>query len=181
MRRLRCRHDAFGPGERHGRGEGLALVDRLGLDVAVVFEQRHQGRHAVVAQAAGVDGLRNEVGPEREHLDQRRELAGVAEVVGVHTAGHRRRRLRLDRDHLASASAPEVEAQEWEGQPREVRAATGAGDDHVGILAGHTHLLDGLLADDRLVQQHVVEHRPEAVLGVVSAGRVLDRFADRNA
>ena len=54
-------------------------------------------------------------------------------------------------------------------------------DDHVGALAGHGHLLHRLLADDRLVQEHVVQHRPQRVLGVVALGRVLDGLRDGDA
>ena len=41
------------------------------------------GRHAVVAQAARVDRVGHEVVAERVHLDERRHLCRVAEVVGV--------------------------------------------------------------------------------------------------
>src|SRR6185437_10573225 len=44
--------------------------------------------------------------------------------------------------------------------------------------AGHPHLLDGLLADDRLVEQDVVEDGPQGVLGVLTGRGVLDGLAD---
>jgi hypothetical protein len=62
-------------------------------------------------------------------------------------------------------------AQEREGQPTEVRAAAGAADDEVGSLADLGELQQSLLADDRLVQQHVVEHRAERVVGRRRAAR----------
>ena len=74
----------------------------------------------------------------------------------------------------------EVAAEERERQAREVRAAAGAADDDVRRLAGHPHLLDRLLADDRLVQEDVVEHRAEGVLRVVAGRGVLDGLADRH-
>ena len=64
--------------------------------------------------------------------------------------------------------------------PAEVRAAAAAADHDVGpLLAGQGQLLLGLEADHRLVQQHVVEHRPERVVGVLTARRVAHRVADR--
>ena len=50
----------------------------------------------------------------------------------------------------------------------------------VGLLAGHLHLEERLLADHGLVQEDVVEHRAERVLRVVARRRVLDRLADRD-
>ena len=45
-------------------------------------------------------------------------------------------------------------------------------------LAGQGQLLLGLEPDDRLVQQHVVEHRAERVVRVVAAGGVAHRVGD---
>ena len=86
--------------------------------------------------------------------------------------------LRLDRDDPIRRLAAQLPAQEREGQPREVGAAAGATDDDVRLLAGHRHLLDRLLPDDRLMQQHVVEDRTQRVLRVVPAAGVLDRLTD---
>ena len=63
----------------------------------------------------------------------------------------------------------------------EVRAAAGAADDDVGHLAGHLELQQRLLADDGLVQQHVVEHRAQCVAGVVGLRGDLDSLGDRDA
>ena len=48
----------------------------------VVVQLRHDGAHAVVAQAAGVVRRGDEAAAERVHLGQRADFAGVAEVVG---------------------------------------------------------------------------------------------------
>ena len=88
MRRLGGGQDALGSREGDAGLEGRALVDGPGLDDVVVLEQAHQRRHAVVTQAAGVDGVGHEIVAQGVHLDQRRELAGVAEVVRVDAAGH---------------------------------------------------------------------------------------------
>ena len=66
-------------------------------------------------------------------------------------------------------------------KPGEVGSAADAGDDDVRLLAGHGHLLDRLLADHRLVQQHEVEHRAERVLRPRMGDGVLDRLADGHA
>ena len=162
--------------------EGPGLRDRPCLDDALVLEQAHLRRHAVVAQAAGVDGIGHEVVAERVHLDDRRHLAGVAEVVGVDAAGQARRRGRLGRDDAVVSLTAQLLADEGEGQAGEVGAAAGAGHDDIGLLAGHLHLLHGLLADDRLVQEHVVEHASpgrSAVSSCVAASST--RLADGDA
>jgi hypothetical protein len=52
----------------------------------------------------------------------------------------------------------------------------------VGVVAGHLHLLLGLQADDRLVEQHVVEHaEPRAYLVSADPGGDLDRLGDGDA
>ena len=141
-----------------------------------------QRRHAVVAQAAGVDGCRHEVGTEGVHLQQRREVRGVAEVVLVFALGERRRCLRLAGDDLRLRTALEVLADEREADPGEVRATTGAGEQVVGrTLAEQRELLQGLLADHRLVQRDVVQHGAEGVAGVLVLRRSLDGLADGHA
>ena len=59
--RLGRRQDALGPGELDAGLEARPLVDAARLDEAVLLEQADQRRHAVVAQAAGVDRLGDEV------------------------------------------------------------------------------------------------------------------------
>src|SRR5664280_1424519 len=59
--RLGCRDQAFGSGELDPRLEAGALMDAAGLDEALVLEEADLGRHAVVAEAAGVDRLGDEV------------------------------------------------------------------------------------------------------------------------
>src|SRR5207248_6418131 len=71
--------------------------------------------------------------------------------------------------------------EEREGEPREIRSAAVAADDHVGILARELHLLLRLLPDDRLVQEHVVQDAPESVFRVVVGRGVLDRLGDGDA
>ena len=135
----------------------------------------------MVAQSAGVDGIGDEVVTQRVHLHEGRHPRGVAEVVGIDTARERRARRRLDRGDLRVDLARELLAQEGEGQAREVGAAAGAADDVGRGVAGHLELEQGLLADHRLMQQHVIEHRAERVARVGVGGSDLDGLGDRDA
>jgi hypothetical protein len=119
--------------------------------------------------------------PERVHRHQRREPDRVAEVVGVDAASQGRARRRFGGQEACLRLSAEHPAQEREGQPAEVGAAADTGDDDVGLLAGHGQLGDRLLSDHRLVQQHMVEHRPERVVGIRVLGCHLDGLGDRDA
>ena len=126
--------------------------DRGRLDDALVDEPAEDRRVAVVAEPAGVDRRRHEVVAERVHRHQRRHPDRVAEVVAVLAARQRRAGGRLGREEAHLRAAAQDGADERERQPGEVRAAADAADDHVGLLAGHLHLLDRLLPDHGLVQ-----------------------------
>ena len=117
---------------------------------------------------------------EGVHLHQRRHPCGVAEVVGVDAARERRARRRLDRGDLRVDLARELLPQEGEGQAREVGAAARAADDVCRGVTRHLKLQQCLLADDGLVQEHVVEHRAERVAGVCVHGSHLDGLGDRD-
>ena len=151
------------------------------LDQAELLGVRHQRRHAVIAQAAGVEAGRNEGRAERVHLDQRRQMRGVAEIVGVFAARQRRAGGRLDRDDAALAAAAQLQPEKRKRKPGEIRAAAGAGDHHVGIVARHLALLDRFLPDDGLVQQHVIEHRAERIFHRRVLGRHFHRLGNRDA
>ena len=118
--------------------------------------------------------------PERVHRDERRELARVAEVVREDAAGERRAGGGLAGEDV-DVAAGDLLAQEREREPGEVRAAADAADDDVGERAGHFHLRERLLPDDRLVQQDMVENAAERVRRVVAARGILHRLGDRDA
>src|SRR6185312_6069725 len=69
MGRLGRREDPLRAGERDADLERGPLMDGLRLDVAALLEEADQRRHAVIPQAAGVDGLGDEIVAERMHLD----------------------------------------------------------------------------------------------------------------
>ncbi len=100
---------------------------------------------------------------ERVHLHQRRHPRGVAEVVAVLALGEGRARSRLDAADRRVHVAGQLLAEEREAEPAEVGATPGAPDEQVGALPHLRQLEQCLLADDGLVQQHVVEHRAEGV------------------
>ena len=68
-------------------GETGGLVIGRGFDQTQILDVAHQRGHTVVAQAARVDARRNEGAAQRVHFHQRRQVAGVAEVVGIGAAG----------------------------------------------------------------------------------------------
>src|SRR6266446_3685396 len=107
-------------------------------------------------------------------------MPGVAEIIGVAAARQARTGRRLAGDDPWLRPAAQPGADERKGDAGEVAAAAGAADDDVGIIAGHFELGDRLLADDRLVQQYMVQHAAERVFGVGVLGGDLDRLADRN-
>ena len=173
--------DALGAGELDGGREALRLRHSDGIHQPELVDVGDQRRHAVVAEAAGVDRVGDEVMPEGVHLHQRRHACGVAEVVGVHAPGQRGAGCGLHREDARVDLAGHLLLQEGEGQAREVGSAAGAADDERGGVPRHLHLQQGLLADDRLVQEHVVQHRAERVAGVRVLGSDLDGLGDRDA
>ena len=178
---FRRRHDAFAAREQHAGLEALVLRVGHGFHQAQLLGVRHHGRHAVVAQATGVEARRREGAAQGVHLGQRRHVAGVAVVVGVLAARERGAGRRLHGHDARLGAAAQAVADEGEGNAGKVGAAAGAAHHHVGPGVGHLHLLHGLQADHRLVQQHVVEHRAQRVLGVVALHGQFHGFGDGDA
>ena len=67
------------------------------------------------------------------------------------------------------------------GRTAEVGAAAAGGEDHVRVVARFLELLLGFQANHGLVQQHVVQHRAQGVIGIGARGGILHRFRDRQA
>jgi len=65
-----------------------------------------------------------------------------------------------------------------QSQAAKVRAATHATDDDVRLYASHLQLLKSLLPDDRLMQQDVVQHATQSIVGRLAGESHLDRLAD---
>ena len=94
---------------------------------------------------------------ERVHRHHRRQALRVAEVVGVLALRQRWAGCRLGSDEARRCAVANVATYPRDCQTTEVGTAAEAGDNRVGLLTGHLHLQDRLLADDRLVQDHVAE------------------------
>jgi hypothetical protein len=118
---------------------------------------------------------------EREHLDERGHLAGVAEVVLERPGGECRTGGRLDGEELDVLPTLGLVGDEGIGEARVVRAAADAPDDDVGRVLRFLHLQLRFLTDHRLVEQNVVQHAAERVLRVGILRRRLDRLRDRDA
>ena len=86
------------------------------------------------------------------HLDQRCQAGRVAEIEGVFALGQRGTVGRFHRDGPEVLAAAQFFADEGKSQPAEIAAATGAAYNDIRVVSGHLHLLDGLLADNGLVQ-----------------------------
>jgi hypothetical protein len=108
-------------------------------------------------------------------------VSGVAKVVRESTFGEAGTGRGFDGHNARVALAFELAPDVGHGQAGKVRSAAGAGDNHIGVVAGHGHLLDGFEADDGLMQQHVIEHASQSVLGVGVLGGHFDGFRDGDA
>src|SRR5699024_7018353 len=86
-------------------GERVLLLDGYGVHEAQVDGVGHHRRHRVVTQAAGVDGVRDELAAEGVHLQQRGQAGDVAVVVAV-LAPRQRRALGGLRGDDAGATTP---------------------------------------------------------------------------
>ena len=118
---------------------------------------------------------------QRVHSQQRRGLGGVAEVVAELTSRQAGADGGLDGDEARGAALFTSSTVERKGNAAEVRPSTDAGHHDVGRLPGHLHLALGLKADDRLMQENVVEHAAERVLRPDAPTRGLDGLRDGEA
>ncbi len=142
---------------------------------------RHQRRHAVVAQSARVNSRWHKGAAQRVHLDQRRQVAGIAKIVGESALGQAGTSRGFHGHHARAALSLDLAAQIGHHQTREIGSAARATDDHVGFVAGQAHLLDRLLPDHGLVQQDVIQHAAQRVLGVRVLGSHFNRLRDGDA
>ena len=182
MSRFRSRDDTFRTGEENACGQSFRLRHGLGFDDLVFQQLAHDRTGSVIAQTSGVNVRRVEVVSQRIHREQRSEACHVAEVVLELTARQLGTRLGFDGDYAGIFTFGQVIAQEREADAGEVAASSEATDHHVRVLPEQLHLFHGLLADDRLVQQYVVQNRTQTVTGIL---RILQRhfygFGDRHA
>ncbi len=85
--RLWCWDDPLGTRELHTGFKNFDLLIGACIDESEILDVGHHRCHAVIAQASRMEGRWNECGAERVHLHQRRQVSGVAEIVGVFAPG----------------------------------------------------------------------------------------------
>jgi hypothetical protein len=174
-------NDPLRAGKPERRFKRRVLFEGAGLDESLVDEAAEEWSVAVIPQAASVHRRRNEVMAERVHRHERRHSHRVAEVVAIDAARQRRTGRGLAGDEAGGLAVAQVCAQERIGDAGEVGAAADAADHGVRILAGHLHLDHRLLADHRLVEEDVIQHRAKRVVRLLVASRDLDRLRDRDS
>ena len=166
-------------GKLDGRLERGLLLNSHRIDHARIAERREARRHSVIAQPARMDRRRHEAMSKRVHLDDRRHLGRVAVIERIHALCKRRRRRGLNCQEPRALAVLQVLAQERVRNARKVGAAAHAADHHVRVFIRHIHLLQRFFADHALVQQHMVQHRAQAVLLLAArCGSHLHRLRD---
>src|SRR5437870_9076336 len=133
----------------------------------------------MVPQPVAADRLHLCTVAEGVHLEHRGEFRMVCEVVPVFPLEVRGRST-LRRDE-ADPLAVERVREEREGETSEVRSAAEAGDHEVRILTDLLELTLGLEADDRLMEEDMVQDGAEAIDRLLIAPRVLEPFRHRDA
>ena len=178
MAGLGCRYDTFAAREQDAGFESLQLRHSDCVDQAFLVQLADQRRIAVVTQTAGMDSRWHEIVSQGEHLHQRRQASSVSIIVGIHTLGQGRAGSRFDRDQL-DILASRLVREERECDTTEVGTAAAGSENHVRIIVHQRKLLAGLFTDDGLVQQNVIEHGAQRIVGILAAGRFFDGFRNR--
>ena len=169
---------AFDAGELPRGGEDGGLFDGDGLHLAFGVQFGEDGAHAVVAEAAGMVGGRDEIAAERVHLGERADMARVAEVIGVFAAREARAGGGLDGDETVFRFAAELFAHERGDEAGEIGSAARAADDDVWLDA--VFLAGGLRfkADDALMERDEREDGAEHVTRVRRGDGLFDGFGN---
>ena len=127
---------------------------------------------AVVASTTGGDVVVGEVEGCAAAAAGLNGGGGGHEVGGTIVGNQASMRIaRLDGHDVDFSTAAQLFAKEGKNDPCEVGSTSCTSDDDIGIVVRHLHLLHRFLADNGLVQQHMVEHGAERVFGVVAARR----------
>ena len=132
----------------------------------------------MIAQPAGVVGRRDESAAQSIHLGQRTYHAGVTEIIGILAPSEAGAGCRFHGDDLVVRFAPELLAHERGDESAQIGAAAGTADDHVGFDTVFIQCRLGFQADDRLVQEHLVQNAAQYVSVTGCAGSHFHRFGD---
>ena len=126
-------------------------------------------------------GGRHEFTAERIHFCKRRDLCAVAEIIGIFSAGDRRAAGGFDPDEADVVFALQPFSHEGRDESAEIGSAAHAADDDVRLNAV---LIEGdftLQTDDRLVQEHVIEHGAEHITAIGRIDGLFHRFRNGTA
>ena len=116
------------------------------------------------------------------HFDQRRHPDGIAKVIGIDAFGQTGTGHWLGSEEAGFQPLFASFTDEGENQARHIAASTCAANYHVRVIVRQCHLLESLFANNSLVQQYVVEHAAQRILGCSTAGGGnLYRFTDGDA
>ena len=135
----------------------------------------------MIAQPARMNSRRNKRTAQGVHLHQWGQMARIAEVIGKSALGHAGTGRRLHGHNARVALALDLAPHIRHRQTGKVRSAARAGDNHVRIVVGQGHLFDRFQANHRLVQQHMIQHAAQRVLGVRILRSDFHGLGDRNA
>ena len=180
MARLRRRNDALRLGKEPARLKTFELVHAHRFDQFFPDQGRDDGRHAVVAEPAGMDARGDEIMAQGVHVEQRGLAGHIAVVIGIDAAGQRRAGggLHADKaDFLAFQPVPEERGHD----AGKVGAAAAAADNHIGKGADLGQLFFRLQADDGLMKNDMVQHGAEGILGIFPGGSIFQGLADGDA
>src|SRR3989475_495774 len=161
--------------------EHVSLVGRVcdRVDQSAVAQEGEDRRAPVIPQPIPPDRFHRGAVAEGVHLQHRRERGVVREVVSVPPLEVRGRGA-LRREEADFLAAERI-CEERKGESPEIRAAAEAGDHQVRIFADLLELPLGLEADDRLMEEDMVQDGAEAVDRLVIAPRVFEAFRHRDA
>ncbi len=134
----------------------------------------------MVPQAASVYGRALVRVADRVHLQQRASSRPYRRSHTGTRLGWSRARPSARRRGTPPRSSFELLTHERVSQARVVATSSYASDDVVRLLVEHLHLLHGLLADDGLVEEDVVEDAAQRVFCTVMRDAVLDGLAYRD-
>ena len=121
------------------------------------------GLHAVITQTACMVGGGDKARAQCIHTGQRRDLAGVAEIIRIFTAGQRRTGRRFGCEDTRVSKPAQLICHEGSNQPAEIGAAAGTADDDIGVFTELLHRSLGLQPDNGLVQKNLIEHRAQHI------------------
>ena len=134
------------------------LLDRNRLHISVMVQLGKNGGHPVIPQAAGVVGRWDKPAAERIHACHRRNFSGIAEIVSIFAACKGRTGSGFHRNNSGVRLSGQLIAHKRSNQPAKVGASASAPNDNIRVFTKNLHCCLRFQANDRLMQQHLIEH-----------------------